>query len=510
METIRELLISLGLEVEQAEFIEAIGLEHLLEKGAEMLVEALEEIPKALAEVVHETAEYSHQLEAASERTGISTEKLQQFAYVAGLAGADAGEMEQSVSHLARSMNEARNGSGEAVMAFGKLRTRVTDGNGHLRDFNDVLLDISDGLHRLPPGAERAAAAQAVFGRGGIKMVGVLGQGRAAIAAIGEEFEALGGGMTEEAVKQGADLEKQFFRLTQVATMLRHELAGPLIEAINPVVEEIVEWVKENRELIRSRLLAFANAVVTVARLLARVFLALGKAVSWVVDHLRFFAILLGTVVAAALLANIGSIITALTWYVALGVQATLAAAKAAAAWIAAAAPVLLITGLLVLLALALDDIKGYLEGEDSLLGDIGPKWTAFLNSITKVHGGEPEWLKWLKAAAAALSDIQGFWESLRGPTGGASFFTRALGVSPDAEANIKRMGGHVVLPDGATGPAGAAGLSPASGSGDLNAHIEIHPPAGTSAEAIAHESVKQLEEWHARKMREALAAGGG
>jgi hypothetical protein len=254
VETIRELLISLGLDVHQAEFVEAIGLEKLLEKGAEMLVEALEEIPKVLVEVVKETAEYAHQVESMADRTGQTTDEVQQFGYVMALAGEDIQGAEMSMSHLARTMDGARKGNAEAQQAFARLGVHVTDATGKLRPLNEVMQDIGEGFKKVQ-GPERMALAVEVLGRGGAKLINVLPQLKKRM----EEFDELGLGMSEEDVARAAELQVNFTILGQTLDALKREFAGPLIEALTPVVDSMIEWVKANRAVIKSRLTGFAT-----------------------------------------------------------------------------------------------------------------------------------------------------------------------------------------------------------------------------------------------------------
>jgi hypothetical protein len=287
VEIVRELLISLGLNVEQAEFVEAIGLEHALEKGAELLLEALKELPKELVEVAVATGEFAHELEEAHNLTGQSTDSLQEFGYLAGLAGVGADEMQVAVMHLSTAMAQARDGSEEAIRGFARLGVKVTDGSGRLRDLDSVLTDASAGLKKLKAGADRIAASRAIFGRSGGRIANVLTED---LEEARQEVKDFGIALDEEAIKKSAEFEKNLNRVNMVVTALKHELGAALIEGFGPLVDEVLEWVKANRELIRTRILQFAHAVITVGKDLLRVFRGLGKVLLFVVDNWKLFA----------------------------------------------------------------------------------------------------------------------------------------------------------------------------------------------------------------------------
>jgi hypothetical protein len=484
VETIRELLISLGLDVHQAEFVEAIGLEKLLEKGAEMLVEALEEIPKVLVEVVKETAEYAHQVESMADRTGQTTDEVQQFGYVMALAGEDIQGAEMSMSHLARTMDGARKGNAEAQQAFARLGVHVTDATGKLRPLNEVMQDIGEGFKKVQ-GPERMALAVEVLGRGGAKLINVLPQLKKRM----EEFDELGLGMSEEDVARAAELQVNFTILGQTLDALKREFAGPLIEALTPVVDSMIEWVKANRAVIKSRLTGFAT-------MLGKALSGLAKVAGFLIENWKAAAVVVG--VAFQYLA-----IEAL----AAGGAAIGSALGAAAAWVAAVAPVVLMVALMAALILAAQDVMVFLRGGKSLIGEIGPQWTKFLDDFTRPNPKDPWWLAALKTAARILSDLQTAWDAWSDAITGGSFdkMAKVLGMTPSGPSAS-------VLVGGAAGPGPAASMAAGSrggvASGGMTNNFVINTHPGQSPEAIANATAEKFDDMLSRRLRETWASG--
>lgn len=509
METIRELLISLGLDVDQAKFVEAIGLEKLLEKATEKLVEVMLEIPKLLVDVVKETALFTDELSDASERTGLTTDSLQRLGYVAGLAGMQFSDVEISLGHLARSMVSAKEGNKDAIASFGKLHTRVQNADGSLRSTDEVFADLADGFQKLPKGAERSAAAFDVFGRSGAKMLNVIGSGKGEFKELMAEVEDFGITMDAEAIARGAELNKEFLRLGMIMKALEGQFAGPLIEALGPLVGELLTWVRANRELIGTRIVEVSKALVAVLRFMLNVLSGIGKAALFVVDNFKFFAIIMGGPLLVALGYAIAEFSVLAGAAISAGVSAVIAGVSAAAAWVAAAAPVLLLTALFALLLLAMDDVRGFLEGEDSLIGDLGPKWTKFLDDLFKPRPEEHWLIATFRQLGSLLTNFSAAWDQL------VSNWKYALNeLWLDLPAPLRRLlSGEGAVSGGAASASTAASSSVSSIShagGDVNASVVINPPAGASQEAIADAVVDKMEEFHGRKNREALASVGG
>lgn len=513
METVRELLIALGLDVDQAKFVEAIGLEHLLEKGAELAVDAFKELISAMGEAVTETAHYSDEVKDATERTGLAAAEVQSFAYVAGIAGLTFADVEVSLNHLARAMQSAKEGGKEASSAFAKLGVRVTDGNGQLRSLDDIMGDVADGLQRVPKGAARAAAAFDIFGRSGGKMLNVLGEGKAAFQELAAEAFDFGTVLDDEAIARGDELSKNFKRLGMIMDALKREFAQPLIEALGPLVDEALAWLKANRELIGSRLREWARGVVVVAKFLLDVFTKIGKVLGFVIEHFKALVLILGGVLLAVIIANIGALSALVVAFASAAASAVIAGLAAAGAWLAAVAPVVLLAAILAALLLAAEDVYGFLTGADSAIGELGPKWTKFLDTFLKEKSDDHWLVATFKQLGRLLTDFSGAWDqfvkdwqyALNQIWLGLPAPLRKL-LSGGAEAIS--LGGGAASVGVAAGSAAAASSS-SSVSGDINAPITINAPEGASPEAIANATVDRLEEFHARKNREALGSLG-
>lgn len=541
MEVIRELLVSLGLEVEQAEWVEAIGLEHLLEKATEELVEILKEIPAQMIEAVMETAEFGEEMEKASERTGLTTDRLQELGYIGKLSGLTMSDMEVAMGHLSRTMDMARNGGEEAQKMFAKLGVRVTDSNGKLRNVNDVLNDVADGIHRLPPGAERMSASMETMGRSGRNMINVLGGGSEKLKELTGEFHELGGGIDEEGIKRAAAFAEGLKKLQAIGASLAHEFAGPLIEALGPVLDEFIEWYKANGDLIRQGISKFAGALAQVILFLVHVFVGLGHAIGSVVNTIKklwaVMRVLLAVAAAVAavyvaslipaLWAAIPALLAQLVEYAfmaaALGfiaAEAVAAAWASADAWVIASAPVIAMVAALALMLLVLEDVYYFFTGGDSLLGRIGPAWTKFIDSIVKPNDKDPWWLAALKQALAIVTDLQGSWDKLQakiGVGGTAALVGFVPGASVVSAVSKLSSSGEDGLPGGAASPdsavdaqgrhASARGWTTNVTQGDQNNHIEIHAAEGQDTSQIGEHVAKKIDEHHAARVQEAIAA---
>lgn len=549
---LQEFFLSLGLDADGASFAAAELVVKGLEKALEFVVEVAKEIPKEFAEMIVSTAEYSHAVEHASEMTGRSTDSIQEMGYASRLAGLDGDTLQNGFVHLAKAMGAVRDGSMESARAFARLGVHATDSRGKLRDQEVVFGELADAIKKLPEGAERSAAAVSIFGKAGAELVPILRGGSEGLRKMREEAQQLGAVMSPEAIEQGAEFAKNLTRLKTAGEGLVHDFAEPFIEVLNPLIDMFIEWVKANRELISTKVKEFAQAIITAVTVLAGV-------VKSVVDNFwRFVAVLrIVGVIAASLAAAFvilkvatlgmaaastlaafaealftGSLIANLlalgevavvcvlvaAEYAAMGLAAVGAGLSAAAAWVAAAAPMIIITALLAAMILGFQDLFVFLNGGDSIIGAIlnsyADKIEAFWDEMKAIV--VPWWFTALFGKNAVDKVALGIGDALTTgpqakeeptpyfqPNWQVTDFVSPGAASPGASAQA------------ASGDDQGSNLGPSWGPSRWKAPpsefhapvaIHIHPGPGQSADDIGAAAAKHVREHLDGVIREAAA----
>lgn len=543
---LREIFIALGLEWDSAGFAEAIAAEKLLEKGAALLVDVLKEIPKALAETVTATTEYGSSVHDAQLATGIAAERLQELGFAAQQTGSDAQTMWGVLTKLQNTLGEAAGGSKEAKKAFADLGVRVTDSSGKLRSADVVFSELVARLGEIQNPTERANKAFGVFSRQAAGLLPLFAEGEEGLEKAVDLFNDLSIGMSGEAAAAAETFGDSLDTARAVLEAFKHDVGGVLIAALQPVLTSLLEWVRLNRELIRSRLQQFAGALVAVFTTLLRTFAMLAKFTAWLIDNWKLFAMIIGSfLIAKFVILNALLLEQLVAWALnttaagLYGATVIAAGAKAAAAWLAAAAPVVLITALLTLLALAAEDLYVFLQGGDSVMGDLGKKWTEFLDSWL-AEDADGDWLVIaLKAVIYLLTDITdrfpkaiAEWKTMI-----VDFFTKTIpNAAREALAKLpgifdplslhgksfgdamreKFPGAQMFFGGGATGPEAAAASSAAAQSVGVLAPtfnaggFTIVAQPGQDTEQVAGAVTSTMDQWWADKLSGAAGAVGG
>ena len=204
----------------------------------------------SIASVIHLADSWAHlglSTLYASQNIGMSVTSLQSLDGAAKLAGVSTQAMNQSLSSLGNTMQDAVFGRNQqAIVLMNRLGIQMhRTANGSV-DTKRAFLDLARVMHdpRFSSAQVQNEIAQ-TFGVSG--MLPLLRQGPDKIRALAEEARRLGVAFgLGSSVKFAYSLNK----LSLAADGLKYSIGNALIPAIEPLAEELVFWIKKNRELI--------------------------------------------------------------------------------------------------------------------------------------------------------------------------------------------------------------------------------------------------------------------
>ncbi len=552
---LRELLLKLGLEIDEASFAEGEVAAEIVKGVFEKLVEASHEVVEGFTELVLETAEAAHHTEELAQITGLSTEEIQDLGTAAEKSGSSTEALGTSVGFLSRQMLAAKEGSKEASELFNKLGIKVKDSEGHLRSAGDVLLDLSDHFHSLPDGAEKTALAMKTLGRQGAQLIPMLNKGREEIAALA----ATSANFTEEQIEAGKDLTIGVAQLRGSWKTLLKEAVFPLLPAVSALVKRARDFVEKNRAFIKLQLARVMKGVLTIITALGKTLGAMIVALKFVTDHWKVLAEILGGVVLAAVIANREALAELIVEYGKAGIAALVAGAKAAAGWLLAVLPFALIALGIAGILIVLDDLYSALKGGPSLISDQLAAWKAFFSSLWNDPALQQfrdvweeigvKWRKFVDMWKIGAAELRDAWREVVADI--EKRIQPLIDSSEKVMALYRQFVGNTIAPSsistgGAGGSTFGAGTSSISGAftnavtrantemarrqlpepelkfrtdtrGNLVAfspqfkaefHIAVRP--GQSPEDAARAAQDQFDSWYDRKMEEARASAGG
>lgn len=113
---------------------------------------------------LQESAKKADEIFKNSSNAGMSTTEWQELEYVAAAVGVETSVLADNLKELKNKMYEAAQGNEEYALAFANLGVKVQDGNGDLRDANEVFNELIERYASIENTTERSAMMMKMFG----------------------------------------------------------------------------------------------------------------------------------------------------------------------------------------------------------------------------------------------------------------------------------------------------------------------------------------------------------
>lgn len=221
--------------------------------------------------VTKSTAQYAATVNDTAIALGVTTDQLQKLRYAAAVGGASVDKLETALRMLAKNSVAATDGTGEQAEAFQILGIAVRNSSGEMREVNELLLDAADAFSALQEGPAKTALAMKVFGKEGASLLPFLNRGRAGIEALLSEAEDLGLVITREVLEAFGQFNDSLNRIDFILTMVKVKIGASLLPAFQGMVNSILDWVKANRELIKTKVEEWAEKISSALSIVWRV-----------------------------------------------------------------------------------------------------------------------------------------------------------------------------------------------------------------------------------------------
>lgn len=267
---------------------------------------------------------------------GLSAQALQEIEFAANLSGVTLEETTKSMLQLGKRARDASVGQKKQVEAFKELGVEVKNSQGGLKGQGQLLAEVADRFKAMPQGTKKSALAMEIFGKTGAKLIPLLNEGSAGINKMRKEARALGGVFSDKAAKQAEDFNDALLRTKTAFKGVRNRLALQLLPALTRLMKRFTDWIKigDNSKRLMEGIKRAAKVTAVAIGLIIT-----AKALNGFVQFGRNMA------AGISVLIKLGSV------------------AKATAIRVA-----LIPLGILAI-ALAIEDLVGFAQGRDSVIG---------------------------------------------------------------------------------------------------------------------------------------------
>jgi hypothetical protein len=180
----------------------------------------------------------------ASQNLGLSVEAVQELWYAAQQTGLSTEQMDLAIRKMTVGIGRAAAGTGEAAKWFDQLGL-----SAHVLSAQspDVAMEtIADALNKIPDPAKRAAAAQAIFGEGALKLGVLLDKGSDGMRRLREEASKTGNVLSAKTAKESDAFNARLTALLATLAGLKNTIGAALLPAFTDLFTKLAAWLQTN------------------------------------------------------------------------------------------------------------------------------------------------------------------------------------------------------------------------------------------------------------------------
>lgn len=240
----------------------------------------------------------------AARRIGLSTDAYQEYRFAAGLAGASTQEFDKSVEKFAKNLGELKaTGQGTLATFLKKADPAFLRMIKSTESTEEALDQVILAFGEIEDPTERAALAQAAFGRSGQKMTLLMENGADALRDAKKQAHDYGAVIDKEALAKTEKFNDSISRMGSFVGGFKNIVGATLIEALQPELEKIERWIRENPERVRELARQIGEG-------LAKALEAVVNAFRWVIDHKEIILGFFGALVAVKIINGVAALAT--------------------------------------------------------------------------------------------------------------------------------------------------------------------------------------------------------
>jgi len=191
----------------------------------------------------------------AADRIGISTDALQEYRHAAGLAGIDLSVLESGLEAFTKRIGEARQGTGAMATYLAKYNEGLLDSIVNAGSTSDALSLLFTEMSNMSSASDKAALSAAAFSRSaGLKMTLLVKGGIAGLTGTLKEARDYGLIVSEKVIRDSELANDKMATVLAAVKAKFVEMAASFAPAVTEISERFLNWIKENKEAIESKL----------------------------------------------------------------------------------------------------------------------------------------------------------------------------------------------------------------------------------------------------------------
>ncbi len=200
--------------------------------GLSKVYNLVKDIGSAMWDASKAGASYADDVLTMATVSGMSTDQLQEYKYMADLVDVSVDTITGSMTKLTNSMTKAQKGNKETKKAFKELGVAIKDESGNLRDNQDVFNDMIAALSKIDNETERDAKAMQLMGKSAKDLNPLIAAGADRLRDLAKEANDTGYVLSGKALEALGKQQDAMDRLNKKTEAIQNNFAVKLAPAM--------------------------------------------------------------------------------------------------------------------------------------------------------------------------------------------------------------------------------------------------------------------------------------
>jgi hypothetical protein len=202
-------------------------------------------VTRQVYDLTKSTADFGSEIFDASQKTGLSAERISAIKFAADQSGASLEQFTGGAARFARTIGEAGNGSEKAQAKLDRLG--VTS-----RDLDTALKQALATIAKMPPGTDQMTAAIDAFGKSGADLIPFIRSFDGDLEALTEKARELGVTMDDEAARAADEFGDQLDTLGEQFAGLGRQIGITFMPIFMDMASGMSNFFAANQEEINT------------------------------------------------------------------------------------------------------------------------------------------------------------------------------------------------------------------------------------------------------------------
>lgn len=208
-------------------------------QGVKVMIGAVATASATIVKLAKDAGALADDLNTLASKTGLSTQKLQEFQYASDLIDVSVETLSGALKKTTQSMNSAKDGTGASAEAFKTLGVQIKNADGTLRDNEAVFTDAIKALGKVGNETERDALAMQLFGKSATELNPLIEGGIDTLDEMSKKANELGLILSQEAVDGANAFNDQLDILKANGQGLYNVIGAEIASSLVPAMTEL-------------------------------------------------------------------------------------------------------------------------------------------------------------------------------------------------------------------------------------------------------------------------------